>query len=152
MSSAVVDDPSLCKEIGNAVGVQSVVVVLDVKKRKLLGGYDIFTHNGKVKSKRKFKEFIIELNTIGIGEIVINSIDNDGKMTGYDMKLAMLVRDLCDTPITVLGGAGSLDHIKKLITKFKVIGAAAGSLFVFKGKYKAVLINYPIKEEKFTLY
>jgi len=152
LSSAVIDEPSLCKEIGNSVGVQSVVVVLDVRKRKLLGGYDIFTHNGKVKSKRKFKEFIVELNTIGIGEIVVNSIDNDGKMTGYDMELATLVRNLCDTPITVLGGAGSLDHIKKLITKFKVIGAAAGSLFVFKGKYKAVLINYPNREEKFPLY
>tara|TARA_B110001450_G_scaffold27406_1_gene24017 strand:- start:7302 stop:8063 length:762 start_codon:yes stop_codon:yes gene_type:complete len=152
LSSAVVDNSSLCKEIGNAVGVQSVVVVLDVRKRKLFGGYDIFTHNGKVKSKRKFKEFIVELNTIGIGEIVVNSIDNDGKMTGYDMELATLVRDLCDTPVTFLGGAGSIDHIKKLITKFKVIGAAAGSLFVFKGKYKAVLINYPNREEKFPLY
>jgi imidazole glycerol-phosphate synthase subunit HisF len=152
LSSAVIDDPLLCKEIGNAVGVQSVVVVLDVRKRKLLGGYDIFTHNGKVKSKRKFKEFVVELNTIGVGEIVVNSIDNDGKMTGYDMELATLVRDLCDTPITVLGGAGSSDHIKKLITKFKVIGAAAGSLFVFKGKYKAVLINYPNRVEKFPLY
>ena len=133
LSSAVIDDPLLCKEIGNAVGVQSVVVVLDVRKRKLLGGYDIFTHNGKVKSKRKFKEFVVELNTIGVGEIVVNSIDNDGKMTGYDMELATLVRDLCDTPITV-------------------IGAAAGSLFVFKGKYKAVLINYPNRVEKFPLY
>ena len=152
LSSAVINNPFLCKEMGNAVGVQSVVVVLDVRKRKLLGGYDIFTHNGKVKSKRKFKEFIVELNHIGVGEIVVNSIDNDGKMTGYDMELAMLVRDLCDTPITILGGAGSLDHIKEIITKFKVIGAAAGSLFVFKGKYKAVLINYPNREEKFPLY
>ena len=152
LSSAVINNPFLCKEIGNAVGVQSVVVVLDVRKRKLLGGYDIFTNNGKVKSKRKFKEFIVELNHIGVGEIVVNSIDNDGKMTGYDMELVTLVRDLCDTPITILGGAGSLDHIKKIITKFKVIGAAAGSLFVFKGKYKAVLINYPNREEKFPLY
>lgn len=152
LSSAAINNPSLCKEIGNAVGIQSVVVVLDIRKRKLLGGYDIFTHNGKVKSKRKFKEFIVELNHIGVGEIVVNSIDNDGKMTGYDMELATLVRDLCDTPITILGGAGSLDHIKKIITKFKVIGAAAGSLFVFKGKYKAVLINYPNREEKFPLY
>ena len=152
LSSAAINNPFLCKEMGNAVGVQSVVVVLDVRKRKLLGGYDIFTHNGKVKSKRKFKEFIVELNHIGVGEIVVNSIDNDGKMTGYDMELATLVRDLCDTPITILGGAGSLDHIKEIITKFKVIGAAAGSLFVFKGKYKAVLINYPNREEKFPLY
>ena len=152
LSSAVIDNPSLCNDIGKAVGVQSVVVVLDVKKRKLLGGYEIYTHNGKVKSKRKFKEFVMELNTIGIGEIVVNSIDNDGEMTGYDLELAALVRDLCDTPITILGGAGTLDHIKNLISKFKVIGAAAGSLFVFKGKYKAVLINYPNREDKFPLY
>lgn len=152
LSSAVVENPSLCKEIGVAVGVQSVVVVLDVKKRKLLGSYDIYTHNGKVKSKRKFKEFVVELNKIGVGEIVINSIDKDGKMTGYDMDLASTVRDLCDTPITILGGAGTLHHIKSLISKFKIIGAAAGSLFVFKGKYRAVLINYPNREEKFPLY
>lgn len=152
LSSAVVDNPLLCAEIGVAVGVQSVVVVLDVKKRKLLGGYDIYTHNGKVKSKRKFKEFVVELNQIGVGEIVINSIDKDGKMNGYDMDLASTLRDLCDTPITVLGGAGTLDHIKNLISRFKIIGAAAGSLFVFKGKYKAVLINYPNREEKFPLY
>jgi imidazole glycerol-phosphate synthase subunit HisF len=152
LSSAIVDNPLLCAEIGVAVGVQSVVVVLDVKKRKLLGGYDIYTHNGKVKSKRKFKEFVVELNQIGVGEIVINSIDKDGKMNGYDMDLVSSLRDLCDTPITVLGGAGTLDHIKNLISRFKIIGAAAGSLFVFKGKYKAVLINYPNREEKFPLY
>ena len=152
LSSAVINDISLCKAIGLAVGVQSVVVVLDVKKRKLLGGYDIFTNNGQVKSKRRLKEFVVELDQIGVGEIVINSIDNDGVMAGYDMDLACLVRDLCDIPITILGGAGTLDHIKKLISKFKVIGAAAGSLFVFKGKYKAVLINYPNREEKFPLY
>ncbi len=152
LSSAVIENPNLCKEIGNAVGIQSVVVVLDVKKRKLLGGYELYTHNGTVKSKRKFKEFVTELNEIGIGEIVVNSIDNDGTMQGYDLDLATLVRSLCDTPITILGGAGTLAHIKELISKFKIIGAAAGSLFVFKGKYKAVLINYPNRKEKFPLY
>ena len=152
LSSAIIDNPQLCKEIGQAVGVQSVVAVLDVRKRKFLGGYEMYTLNGKVKSKRKFKEFVSELNEIGVGEIVVNSIDNDGSMVGYDFELADLVRELCDTPITILGGAGTLDHIKNLITKFKVIGAAAGSLFVFKGKYKAVLINYPNREEKFPLY
>jgi len=140
LSSAIIENPMLCKEIGEAVGVQSVVVVLDVR-RKMLGGYDLYTMNGKKKSKRKLKEFVIELNKIGVGEIIVNSIDNDGKMLGYDIELAEIIRDLCDTPITILGGAGNLEHIKSLIAKFKVIGAAAGSLFVFKGKYKAVLIN-----------
>jgi cyclase len=150
LSSAIIENPILCKEIGEAVGVQSVVVVLDVRK-KMLGGYDLYTMNGKNKSKRKLKEFVIELNGIGVGEIIVNSIDNDGKMLGYDIKLAEIIRNLCDVPITILGGAGNLEHIKALIDKFKVIGAAAGSLFVFKGKYKAVLINYPNKKEKAIL-
>ncbi|KUO68042.1 MAG: imidazole glycerol phosphate synthase cyclase subunit [Lutibacter sp. BRH_c52] len=151
LSSAIIENPMLCKEIGEAVGVQSVVVVLDVRK-KMLGGYDLYTLNGKKKSKRKLKEFVIELNKIGVGEIIVNSIDNDGKMLGYDIELAEIIRNLCDVPITILGGAGNLEHIKSLIAKFKVIGAAAGSLFVFKGKYKAVLINYPNREEKASLY
>ncbi|MDC1455978.1 AglZ/HisF2 family acetamidino modification protein [Flavobacteriaceae bacterium] len=151
LSSAIIENPMLCKEIGEAVGVQSVVVVLDVRK-KMLGGYDLYTMNGKKKSKRKLNEFVIELNGIGVGEIIVNSIDNDGKMLGYDIELAEIIRNLCDVPITILGGAGNLEHIKSLIDKFKVIGAAAGSLFVFKGKYKAVLINYPNKEEKAILY
>ena len=73
-------------------------------------------------------------------------------MKGYDVELAEKVRDLCDMPLTILGGAGELNHIKSLISKFKIIGAAAGSLFVFKGKYRAVLINYPNRKEKFELY
>ena len=73
-------------------------------------------------------------------------------MQGYDLSLAEMVREITNVPITFIGGAGSLLDIKSLISKFKIIGAAAGSLFVFKGKYKAVLVNYPNKEEKTPLY
>lgn len=152
ISSAIIENPSLCKSIGEAIGIQSVVAVIDVKKKKIFGGYDIYTHNGKVRSKTKLKDLVSKLNEIGVGEIVINSIDNDGIMKGYDIELISNIRKLCAVPITVLGGAGSLDDIKKLISRFKIIGAAAGSLFVFKGKYKAVLINYPNRKEKFSLY
>ena len=152
LSSAVLDDLSLCEEIGKVVGSQSVVVVIDVKKRKLFGGYDIYTINGTKKSKWKLNNLISKLDSIGIGEIVINSIDNDGTMKGYDLDLAESVRKLCNMPLTILGGAGNLEDIKKVITKFKVIGVAAGSLFVFKGKYRAVLINYPNREERKPLY
>ncbi|CAL2082855.1 AglZ/HisF2 family acetamidino modification protein [Tenacibaculum sp. 190524A05c] len=152
LSSAALDNLDLCVKIGEVVGAQSVVVVIDVKKRKLFGGYDIYTINGTKKSKWKLKDLIKELDNIGVGEIVINSIDNDGVMKGYDMDLAETIRDLCKMPLTILGGAGSLDDVKKLISKFKVIGAAAGSLFVFKGKYRAVLINYPNREERKPLY
>jgi len=154
ISSAAVNNPRIIKQIGEAIGVQSVVVVIDIKKRsKLLGGgYDIYTNNGKIKAKVKLNEFIDILNQIGVGEIVVNSIDNDGEMNGYDDTIISLFREKTNFPMTVLGGAGNLDDIKMLISKYKIIGAAAGSLFVFKGKYKAVLINYPNREEKSRLF
>jgi len=152
LSAAAVYNTDLLKKIANAVGVQSVVVVLDVKKKGMLGGYEIYTHNGKRATGLKLKDFVKKLDTIGIGEIVINAVDRDGKMEGFDVNLIDIVRENTEVPITVLGGAGSLDDIKNIIKKYKIIGVAAGSLFVFKGKYKAVLINYPSKKEKQELY
>ena len=151
LSYSALTNINLCQEIGDIIGNQSVVVVLDVKKKKIFGGYDIYTHNGTKKSNWKLNDFISKLEEIGIGEIVINSIDNDGVMQGYDLPLIASIREKCSMPITVIGGAGSIQHIKDLISKFKIIGAAAGSLFVFKGKYKAVLINYPNREERKTI-
>lgn len=152
LSFSALKDPNLCSDIGKVIGMQSVVVVIDVKKRKLFGGYDIFTHNGTKKSSWKLDDFVKKLEDLKVGEIVLNSIDNDGLMKGYDMALSEKVRNNCSMPMTVLGGAGSLDDIKSLISKFKVIGAAAGSLFVFKGKYRAVLISYPNRVERKPLY
>ncbi len=151
ISAAAVRNFPLLKEIGQAVGMQSVIVVVDVKKRTLLGGYDIYIKNGKEKTELKLKQYLEDLNKIGVGEIVINSIDRDGTMSGYDYELADIVRAITDMPITILGGASNIDDIKKLINKYKVIGAAAGSLFVFKGKYRAVLISYPDKQEKLSI-
>ena len=152
LSYSALNNISLCQEIGDVIGNQSVVVVLDVKKKKIFGGYDIYTHNGTKKSNWKLNDLISKLEEIGIGEIVINSIDNDGLMQGYDLPLIESIREKCSMPITVIGGAGSIQHIKDLISKFKIIGAAAGSLFVFKGKYKAVLINYPNRVERKPIY
>jgi cyclase len=153
ISSSAIKNLSIIREIGEEVGVQSVVVVLDIKKRGFLfgGGYDIYIRNGKKKANVQLKDFMDQLNDIGVGELVINSIDKDGLMQGYDNDLISLIRDWTNFPITVLGGAGSLDDIKDIIKKYKIIGVAAGSLFVFKGKYKAVLINYPNREEKARL-
>lgn len=148
ISSAAANNFDILKEIGNAVGMQSVVVVVDIKKRAFFGGYDIFTRNGKVKTKLNLKEYLQKLDQLGVGEIVINAIDADGSMRGYDMDLVDLVRGCTEVPITVLGGAGSFVDLKNLIQKYKIIGAGAGSLFVFKGKYKAVLISYPDKSAK----
>ena len=152
LSNSALNNIELCKDIGNVIGNQSVVAVIDVKKKKLFKGYNVYSHNGTSKSKWKLDDLIKKLELIGVGEIVINSIDNDGMMRGYDMYLVELIRKMCSMPITVLGGAGSLDDIKDMISRFKIIGVAAGSLFVFKGKYKAVLINYPNRKERKYLY
>lgn len=151
VSSAIINDMSLASEISDAVGQQSVVVVLDVKKSGWAKKYRLFTLNGKEEEKADPFEIAQKLQAIGVGEIVINSIDNDGIMSGYDMKLNTRMRDLLDLPITFLGGAGSLEDIRTLISSFGPVGAAAGSLFVFKGKYKAVLINYPNETDKYSL-
>jgi imidazole glycerol-phosphate synthase subunit HisF len=151
ISSAAIDNPSFVTEAANCIGNQSVVVVLDVKKSSILGKYEIWTHNGRKNSKNNPLEFAKKLEDLGVGEIVLNSIDNDGVMKGYDLNLVEKIRTSVKVPITVLGGAGSLQDIGRLVNRFNIIGAAAGSLFVFKGVYKAVLINYPNRAEKDAL-
>lgn len=151
LSSAVLHNPKLITEISDRVGAQSVIVVLDVK-RKLLGGYEVYTHNGKKATGINPLKFVEEAQKFGAGEIVINSIDRDGVMKGYDLDLIAKVREKITLPMTVLGGAGALDDIEKVINKHGVIGVAAGSLFVFKGPYKAVLINYPSQIEKNKIF
>jgi imidazole glycerol-phosphate synthase subunit HisF len=148
LSSAAIENPDLIKAIAKAVGNQSVVVVLDVKKVGLFGKYELFIHNGKNKTDKNLIEFAKLMEANGAGEIVVNSIDNDGVMKGYDLALIDKIRESISIPMTVLGGAGSLQDIGKVINKHGIIGVAAGSLFVFKGVYKAVLINYPSLEEK----
>ena len=148
LSSAVLGNPNLVKQLSKAVGLQSVVVVLDVKKKGLMGRYEVVTHNAKKSWGVNPVEFARKLESLGIGELVVNSVDRDGTMKGYDLKLIQSVYDVVSMPMTLLGGAGSLDDMKNVFSKYEIIGAAAGSLFVFKGKYKAVLINYPSTDEK----
>jgi cyclase len=148
LSAAAVANPALISEIANGVGNQSVVVVLDVRKRTLGRDYDVYTHNGKINTKRNLMDVIQDVQARGAGEITINDIDRDGQMKGYDLELARKVREITQIPVTFLGGAGSLDDIRSLVQTCGVVGAAAGSLFVFKGIYRAVLINYPSPAQK----
>ncbi len=151
ISSAALGHPDLIAEASTVVGSQSIVVVMDIKQVKSRDGYELFIHNGTKATGLSPVEFAKTAEKLGAGELVINSIDRDGAMTGYDLQLARRVRDDTSLPITVLGGAGSLRDIEKLIATFGTIGAAAGSLFVFKGSYRAVLINYPSRSEKDAL-
>ena len=153
LSSAIINDSNLISRASEMVGSQSIVVVIDVKKTKLLGQYIVCSHNGLNKTKLEVSEFAKKVESLGAGEIVLNSIDCDGTMNGYDINLVKRVRNAVNIPLTVLGGAGSHEDIHKLVKQFGIIGASAGSLFVFKGKYRAVLINYPnqIQRDKIIL-
>lgn len=149
LSSAAVNTPELISDAAVRVGSQSIVVVIDVKKKASAGNqYEVFTHNGTRAAGFEPVAFARRIEELGAGEVVINSIDQDGVMSGYDMNLVSGVRECINLPLTVLGGAGSLNDIIALVESFGIVGAAAGSLFVFKGKYRAVLINYPSRSEK----
>jgi cyclase len=151
ISSSALENPNLVTEAAECMGNQSVVVVLDVKKNSIGDKYEVWTHNGSKNTGKSPSELALKMEKLGAGEIVINSIDNDGLMKGYDIALVDKMRSSIHVPLTVLGGAGSLQDIGQLINKFGAIGAAAGSLFVFKGVYRAVLINYPNRKEKYGL-
>nr|WP_249804056.1 MULTISPECIES: AglZ/HisF2 family acetamidino modification protein [unclassified Bradyrhizobium] len=148
ISSAAVANPNLIAAAAEAVGSQSVVVVLDVKPRPRSNVYEVWTHNAKVNTGRTMLEVAAVAEKFGAGEIVVNAIERDGQMKGYDLELARQIDAASTVPVTILGGAGSLAHIEELIRNFGVIGIAAGSLFVFKGIYRAVLVNYPTIEDR----
>jgi imidazole glycerol-phosphate synthase subunit HisF len=148
ISSSAIKDPSLVSRMAAFVGSQSVVVVMDVRKDPRTGTYEIWTHQGTKNTHRNPVEFARELESLGVGEITVNSIDQDGVMQGYDIELVRQIRAAVTVPMTALGGAGSLHDLELLVKEFGILGAAAGSLFVFKGVYKAVLINYPNRAQK----
>ncbi len=150
LSSIALETPEIIGELSSQVGSQSVVVVLDVKKNTSQN-YDIYTCNATKKHDVNIFNYIERIQSLGVGEIVINSIDNDGVMRGYDLGLIKELKSVIEVPLTVLGGAGSLEDFRALIQSFGSIGVAAGSLFVFKGRFRAVLINYPNSEEKSAL-
>lgn len=149
VSCAALEDPELVHAASLRVGRQSVAVVLDVRRRG--DGWEVYTRRGRQASGRDVVAVAREAQARGAGEIVINSIDRDGAMKGYDLDLVRRVRAEVSVPMTVLGGAGSLADIDALVREFHLIGAAAGSLFVFKGVYRAVLINYPSRTDKDAL-
>jgi cyclase len=151
ISSAAIDCPDLVSGMAREIGSQSVVAVIDVRKKPPGGTYEVCTRNAEKGTLRCPADFAMQLENMGVGEVVVNSVDNDGVMAGYDLALAQKIRESITVPMTVLGGAGSMDDVGRLIARFGIIGAAAGSLFVFKGVYRAVLISYPSMAEKDAL-
>jgi Imidazoleglycerol-phosphate synthase len=151
VSSASLENSQLISMMAEAIGAQSVVVVFDVRKSASGETYEIWTHNGHRSTGRSVPTAAQEAESLGAGEVVINPIDRDGTMTGYDVPLAAKVRESIRIPMAELGGLGSLNRIGELIGTCGVIGRAAGSLVVFKGPYCAVLLNYPSPAQKDAL-
>ena len=151
ISAAAIERPMLVREIADEVGNQSVVVVIDVRRTKGSETPEVWTHNGTRPTGRTVTDIAAEEEAMGAGEIVINDIDRDGMMEGYDLAVARAVRATISLPMTILGGAGSLAHMVAAFETCGVIGAAAGSLFVFKGALQAVLISYPTQVQRESL-
>ena len=151
LSSEAIHNPTLVEQGASFVGNQSIVVTLDVRK-KLFGKYKTYIQNGHIDTGQSPVDLVRKFQDVGAGEILINSIDNDGMMKGYDLDLIKNIKDKISIPLSVLGGAGSLEDIGYLIQQYGQLGACAGSMFVFKGVYRAVLISYPNAKEKLDLF
>lgn len=143
VSSAAINNPNILDEMARRVGAQSVVLCLDVSKdQDSKDGYSIYTHRASRKTNLDLGAALNLARDASIGEVVINSIDRDGTMLGYDLDLAKQVMASTNSPVTFLGGAGGTNDIVDLVAAVGTVGAAAGSMFIFKGINKAVLISY----------
>jgi cyclase len=151
INTAAIENPSLIKEAALIFGNQSLILSVDVKKN-IFGNKKIYVKRGRVAIKRDIIDYCNYMVELGIGEILINSIDRDGTMNGYDLELIRLVSESVKVPVIAVGGAGKLEDMVEAVKIGKVNAVAAGSLFVYHGPRKAVLINYPDKEELKSLF
>jgi len=139
-------DFKLISQAAAIYGNQSIVGCIDVKK-SFFGAYNVYSKSGSIKHKTTPDEFAKQLVSAGVGEIIIQSIDNEGSMNGFDLDLTQSITSVVNVPVVASGGAGNMQHISDVLDKGKASSVAAGSFFVFKGKHKAVLINYPKQDE-----
>jgi len=151
LNSYAIHNPDFVKEAANIFGRQSIVVSIDVKK-KLFGKYEVYTHAGQKSTKLDPVEVAQNMQTHGVGEILINSIAQDGTQQGFDIDLVKQVSDSVEVPVIACGGAGKMQDLSTAIFDGNASAVAAGSLFVFHGPRRAVLINYPTQPELEKLF
>jgi imidazole glycerol-phosphate synthase subunit HisF len=146
LNTSFINNPSFISEVSEHIGSSSTVVSIDIKK-DFWGKYHGFSHL----TSKNFTDHPVALaqkaEKLGAGELFINSVDLDGTMSGYDLTIMKEISDNVSIPVVACGGAGKIEHFKDIVSKVNVDAVAAGSMFVFHGKHKAVLINYPNKEE-----
>lgn len=141
LSTAAAIQPQLISDIATRFGSQSVVVTLDVKRF----GNDlmIVTHSGTRPTGRKLSAALDVAIAQGAGEIMVNSVDRDGTMEGYDIELISQATQAVKVPVIACGGCGSIDDLRVAATEGGASAVAAGSIFVYWGRLNGILINYP---------
>jgi len=142
-----VNRPSFIKEASAEFGSSSIVVCMDIGKT-FLGGLKLYSRAGSKSHSIDPLDFAKKMEDFGAGELIIQSVDEDGKMKGYDRQISIDIAKKITIPVTVLGGAGSMEDIFELNQMYPFNGYAAGSIFVYQGNHKGVLINYPSHETK----
>jgi cyclase len=145
INTKAVQDPDFIRQAAEEFGSSTIVVSMDVKK-KLFGGERVFIQNGTKSSPYHPEEFAQLMQEKGAGEILVNSIEHDGMMEGYDLALIKKISASVQIPVIACGGAGVLKDISDAVLKGGASAAAAGSMFVYHGPRRAVLINLPTKE------
>src|SRR5436190_5936613 len=139
------ENPSFIHSAASRFGSQSIVVSIDARK-SLLGGYEVYTHGGAERVRLDPVAFAREMEQMGAGEIMITSVERDGTMQGYDLELIRNVASAVAIPVIACGGAGRIGHFTEAV-QAGASAVAAGSLFVFQGRHRAVLISFPTSEE-----
>jgi cyclase len=150
LNTAAVSNLDLVKETSRVAGSQSIVVSIDVKKT-LFGKYQVYSHSGQIDTKIDPVEFALRAEDAGSGELMICSIDREGSGQGYDFDLIGRVANAVGIPVIASGGAGSLTDFKNAVAQ-GASAVAAGDMFIFHGKHKAVLITYPEYKELEKLF
>ena len=145
-NSAAWRQPQVLREASKEFGAQAVVASIDVR-RKLFGRYEVCVDNGTKATGADVVEYAQRLEATGAGEIILTAIERDGLMQGYDLDLIAKVSAAVGIPVIACGGAGSLQHFKDAVEQGGAAAVAAGSMFVFHGPHRAVLITYPSADE-----
>jgi imidazole glycerol-phosphate synthase subunit HisF len=145
INSAAVAHPELISEAAMRFGAQSVVVSMDIKKN-FWGKQVIWTESGANSTRLHPVEFAQAVERAGAGEIFLNSIDRDGTYQGYDISLLRSVTEAVNVPVIACGGAGNMQDFVAAVSQGGASAVAAGSMFVFHGRLRGVLINYPSQE------
>lgn len=145
INTGLVKNPELIKEAVKLVGSQSVVASIDAKIVK--GEYKCAISDGREIIDISPVQLAMKSEQLGVGEIFINFIDQDGMMNGYDIELVKSIVDAVSIPVTACGGAGGISDLKAVLQEGSAHAAAGGSMFVYYGKLKAVLITAPSEKE-----